>query len=573
MSGRRRSGSKIPVGGSWRLVEGENESFDTSIIHDDMVEEFMAAGPSQSTASSQGTDSQDSIRDFADGADEDQVILRVPFQPSIASTRHASVTTERASTPEFFMPTVDTAASPRRTSDRSPRTGRRMVDEGAQMRRRNPRREYSGGFRHATPEPQPRAAVRKFAGPQQRPGVSERAAASVPEFLYDCLAWVLSVLGMALRLAKWPVAMFVAVYLATGVATMGKNMITQSVTASLQPVCRMPGASLLNLPFCPESQGGDSHRGGHSVEFDELMQVQAQFEKVLQDSADGVTLPMGMLRSEASVRDLRTVVKHSELPARNELVLEFDGYINSIHQTTSDLQVFNTHVGSAVDSVININRWTSRYIDSVAEKREERNNFLSRTVDWLLSPFQPVVFEERFLLDKYIEHTAYVSDKIADLILEAQAILRLLSQAEDHMQHINEHVVRSSNTVKEKHNQVFYTLWTLLGLNNRHLHNLNQQLSLLNQIEVQRQSAIRQLLGLIHDLGDIQSKLGDLRDRVAAPELLANTSSIPLHVHIETINAGIERLEQARRRIGAEEDERLQLALRGSNVEDRMIEG
>jgi hypothetical protein len=304
------------------------------------------------------------------------------------------------------------------------------------------------------------------------------------------------------------------------------------------------------------------------------MKVQSQFEKVLEDSAEGVSLPMEMLQSEASLRDLRTLVKHSELPARTEMVYEFDGYITAIHQTSKDLQVFNTHVGGAVDSVININRWTSRYIDSMITKQEERrNSLLSRGIDWLFSPFRPVVFEERFILDKYIEHTAFVSDKIADLIIEAQAILRLLSVAEDHLQVINEHVVRSSDVVQQRHSEVFYTLWTILGVNNRRLHNLNKQLSLLNHVDAQRRSAIRQLVSLIHDLSDIQSKLGDLRERVAAPELLADNASIPLQVHIQTINAGVERLEKARSRIRAEEDERLQRVLNTPIGKEKLIEG
>lgn len=328
---------------------------------------------------------------------------------------------------------------------------------------------------------------------------------------------------------------------------------------------------MIDLPFCPKLAPEPVNRA--QVEFDGLMSAQSDFEKVLEDSAAGVSLPMEMKQSEASVRDLRTMVKFSDLPNRIELVGEFDQYIDTIRQVADDLQIFNTHVGSAVDSVISINRWTSRFIDSVAASREANDNLVSRWGGWLFSPFQPVIFDERFLLDKYVEHTALVSDKIAGLILEAQAALGQLRRAENHLQQINEHVVASSNAARAEKSEILWTLWTLVGSNNRRLHNLSAQLGLLRQIEAQRGTAVAQLVGLVHDLGDIQAKLSDLRDRVAAPELLADRADIPLIVHIETINAGVERLEAARGRIRAEEDERLQQALVRARGENRLIEG
>ncbi|KAI0397475.1 hypothetical protein F5Y17DRAFT_415632 [Xylariaceae sp. FL0594] len=589
MADSRESTFNIPVGGSWRMVEGANDSFDTSYMHE-TFEDPLSSGPSQDASFSQETESQHSIRDFADRADEDQVILRAPFQPSIASTRHTSMNRDSASVPEFFMPRMDSSTdSGTRRSNRvsgSARTSvtatpsRPVLNDAAQLlRMRKLRQEYSDDPRQqkrSSPRPAPsrtKALESDGSGlPRQQPDFWQRITSSAPHLFLDCLSWTLTVLGMALRLVKWPIAVFLALYLAFAVLIVGKNMITQSVTTSLQPVCRMPGASLLKLPFC--SHTTSTQESPHPVEFDGLMKVQYQFEKVLEDSAEGVSLPMEMLRSEASLRDLRTLVKFSELPARDEMVFEFDGYITAIHETSRDLQTFNTHVGGAVDSVININRWTSRYIDSMITKQEQRRaSLLSRGMDWLFSPFQPTVFEERFILDKYIEHTAFVSDKIVDLIVEAQAILRLLAVAEDHLQVINEHVVRSGQVVQQRHSDIFYTLWTLLGVNNRRLHNLNKQLSLLNRVDEQRRQAIKQLVSLVHDLGDIQAKLGDLRDRVAAPELLADDATIPLQVHIQTINAGVERLEKARSRIRAEEDERLQRALNTPIGKEPLIEG
>ncbi|KAH6657368.1 hypothetical protein BKA67DRAFT_187399 [Truncatella angustata] len=572
---KKSSYASLPFESSWRMVEGgENDSFDTSIVQDPYEDDLIiSSGPSQSQGTIPSQDfsigSQDSIRDFATNADEDQVILRSPFHPSLASADK-----ERTPVPEFFMPKVE-VESPRRGNRSSKSTIRPNTDELHAIRRRGYRQEESGSHQKRSYDNGQGNLRRHDSHDSQyrTPTPWERFSYALPGALFETAAWCLSVLGMALRYAKWPLAILLAAYLTFGAGIIARNMIKDSITTSLSPVCRIPGVSLLDLPFCPDLPSVPGKEGSGPVEFDELMNVQADFEKVLETSASGVSLPMEMKRSEAAVRDLRTIIKYEkDLPARDELLYEFDGYIESMRGISNDLLSFNTHVGSAVDSVISINRWTSRYIDSISAERAAHDNTLSRVTDWLFSPFQPAVFDERLLLDKYVEHTALVSDKIANLIVEAQAVLRQLTQAENHLQLINEHVVRSGNEVKEKKSEVFWTLWTLVGANNRRLHNLRAQLGLLRAVESQRTSAVEQLVGLVHDLGDIQTKLSDLRDRVAAPELLADQASIPLSVHIETINAGVERLESARSRIRAEENDRIQQALARARDDNHLID-
>ncbi|KAL7620470.1 hypothetical protein AAE478_009465 [Parahypoxylon ruwenzoriense] len=580
--------TNIPVESSWRMVEGgDNDSFDTTIVQDPLDDSdfILPSSQSQETRSSQQSQlsqlsqqsqglsygSQDSISDFIDKADDEHIILRAPFQPSLYSTRRTSLDKDRTPVPEFFMPTVDinSQQSPSRRSSKSTirsTTQSSAKNEPRLLRRRAVNRQEGDSTRPRTPQNRPGERP-------HNPSLLNRFTTSVPGFLFDFIAWVLSTLGMAFRYAQWPLAIVLALYLTIGACMLAKDAIVNSITAPLLPLCQVPGASMINLPFCSNISQQRSRGSPGSVEFDELMNVQAQFEKVLEDSAQGISLPMEMKRSEASVRDLRTMVKYSDLPTRDEMVHEFDNYVGIVRRSANDLQMFNTRVGGAVDSVISINRWTSRYIDSIAMHREENNNMLARVSGWVFSPFQPAVFDERALLDKYVEHTALVSDKIAHLIVEAQAVLQQLTQAENSLQLISEQVAHSGKVVKEKHSEVFWDIWTLVGGNRRRLHNLNAQLSLLLRVDSQRNSAVQQLTVLIHDLNDIETKLSDLRDRVATPELVADHPTIPLSVHIETINAGVERLEGARSRIRAEENERLQQALASSRGNDRLIDG
>lgn len=647
MSSRKQH--QLPVESSWRLVEGEGDSFDTSIVQggtdDDEINDVVLSTDPSTQMSSQGqmsTSSQDSIQAFLRRADEEQVILRNPFPPTIPSARQTTPRARdyqrddnsnnnnphRTPDPEFIMPPVD-VQSPRRgtgggsgTRTSSSRTARQASAENQTDLRRRPQtnsrynqlssrtvdargsptkrrtdvyrgqRLYRGGGDYLEGEDSDESPPPPLS---QRPGRSgrdddgsgkslgDRIQAGLMGGLVETAAWLFTVVGLALRYAQRPLAFLLAVYLMFGAAIVAQNMVTKSIYTSLSPLCRIPGTSYLDLPFCPKNpetkEPGDRAKGTTQapVEFDELVKVQSQFEAVLEESAQGVSLPLDMKRSEASIRDLRTMVRYSDLQARDELVLEFDAYIDAVRSASAQLQRFNSHVGSAVDAVISINRWTSRYLDSMAQSERETRSLASDLTSWIFAPFLPpayVWFDERALTDKYVEHTALVSDRIAALILEAQEVLRTLGKAEDHLSLIYDVTTRSSQSVHAKKNEILWTLWTLVGGNSRRLHNLNTQLGLLRKVDAQRTDAVRRLGILVVDLEKIQAGLADLRDRVAQPELIRDRAEVPLSVHIETIDRGIERLENARKRIRAVENERIREALaKGGATEERLIEG
>lgn len=602
-----------PVEGSWRMVDGENDSFDTTVLPsvgdedlDDLdvplsSEQPSSGFPSQLSAlSQQGTHmslgSQDSIRDFSRHQDDDHVILREPFRPSMPGSR-ASHHSHRSPDPEFRMPILDVGFVSAEASGRRTQGGGAGKASGARDERGVARQRRQGGgagnrqSAKDSPSKRRRSGARKEDEDEDEDGrsVNNRILNFLPTALLDILSWLLGVVGLSFRYAQKPLALLLAIYLSFGAIIVAQDMVTRSLSASLSPLCLIPGVSLLNLPFCPPSSSSPlsvTDESGRRVEFDELMNVQAKFERVLEKSAEGVSLPFEMKRSEATIRDLRTLVRNSDIQAREELVLEFDGYVDAARQSASDLQRFNTHCGAAVDTILAINRFTARYIDSLdpasGESLDGQSGLLSRWTAWFFYPFTPAsgsraAFSERIILDKYIEHTARVSDRIDSLILEAQAVLRLLARAEDHLGLIHEISSQSSTAAAAHRNQIFWTLWTLVGANNARLHNLSQQLSLLRQVDSQRGAAIAQVSDLIVELEGIQASLGDLRDRVAEPELLresdthSRTGPIPLSVHIETINGGVERLETARRRIRAAEDDRVRDALKRGGVTDEQL--
>ncbi|MBE3045216.1 hypothetical protein IMZ48_22225, partial [Candidatus Bathyarchaeota archaeon] len=453
----------IPVDGSWRMVDGdENDSFDTSIVRSDDQDPFHPHLSPPSQLSSAGLSvggSQDSIGDFVSRADDERNILRSSFQPSLPSARQtprrerAVMDTEqggaRTPDPEFIMPAVEVEGrGGYNLRRRAPRPG---DGQGSPLKKRVRARHYEDDAR------------------EQNETVGERVAASVPNAALGALSYLFGIVAMAFRYAQRPLAILLAIYLSCGALIMVQNMATQSIVASLSPVCRIPGASYLDLAFCPRpaipTGPGEDGATGH-VEFDDLMAVQGKFEKVLEKSADTVSLPMEMKRAESSIRDLRTMVRYSELPAREELAQEFDGYIDAARRSTAELQRFNARVGSAVDSIISVNRWTARYLDSLdggEDSSADDGGLLWAWAGWIFSPFSPAVpdgvFDEGALRDRYIEHTALLSERVASLVLEANAILRHLSRAEGHLALIYEVSTRAGNSVRSRRDRVLHTLW------------------------------------------------------------------------------------------------------------------
>jgi len=232
----------------------------------------------------------------------------------------------RSPEPEFVMPSldmdsldgswVDSSRSTRQTGDRLPEPRRRISRQGASA---------SNGSPEKRTRTKPLSAHQTFTGsPSSRPAPPEFDDGNTFQNLLDIsinhalsiMSWLFDVVGGALKILKTPISYILAVWLLFGLGLMVRNLITTSLYASLSPICRIPGTSLLNLPFCPIQLADGSNGPPPPVEFDRLMTVQANFEKVLEESAGGASLPLDMKRGEASIRDLRQLVRYSQLHSK-----------------------------------------------------------------------------------------------------------------------------------------------------------------------------------------------------------------------------------------------------------------
>jgi hypothetical protein len=246
--------------------------------------------------------------------DEDPDFQEPSPKPKSVPQR-ATRRTTRSPEPELIMPSLDANSMDGSWADTTgakvrPARSSRAAERPREIRARRSRYTESS----SSPETPVPAKPPKKSTPRS-PKEGQDTLQVVVDQLEAMLFWSIDVLGKALRLLKTPISYLLAIWMLFGLGIIARNLITTSIYTSLSPICRIPGTSLLNLPFCPGILGSGPE-DIPPVEFDQLMTVQSKFEEVLEESAGSVSLPMDMKRGEASIRDLRQLVKYSQIHSK-----------------------------------------------------------------------------------------------------------------------------------------------------------------------------------------------------------------------------------------------------------------
>ncbi|KAF2483393.1 hypothetical protein BDY17DRAFT_316795 [Neohortaea acidophila] len=391
--------------------------------------------------------------------------------------------------------------------------------------------------------------------------------------LRPILGYCVDIVGRVLNIGRPLLAYALFAYLLFAIVVFGSGFLTHTINNALSPICRIPGVTrFFNPSFCPRFTAPEI---SGPAEFDKLIQAQSAFNDVLASSSTGVNLPLDMKRSEAGIRDLKHVVEYSSLPSKNELVYEFVGFIDTARQASQDLSKFNSRIGHAVDRILSTNRWTLSVIDGISDSEATRGSiatFLSTHLN-IFAPFQPVPLSRDILLDQYLKHTSAVEEQILSLITEAQALLSILENLDGRLDIIAGVATRDGLAAEGNREELFAYLWTKLGGNRSAVKKLDHQIDLLRNVGQYRRIAWAHVTNTIVKLQAIRDNLEDLRERVAMPETLG-TDRVPLEIHIEAINLGIQRLEEQRESSRKVEAEAYQRVLSRAEAGDaKMIEG
>lgn len=449
---------------------------------------------------------------------------------SVKETRSAKVVRQE---PQFIMPSIGDNQPRKRATPRIPSQNQPIRD--SRSKTVSPR---------STPQRRHRA----------NPDATTFADRALAVFL-GLFGGFFDILSDTIRLLKKPISYGLAFYVLLVLFQLASNLFTNSIYAAFSPVCRIPGVSYLGLSVCrPYGSNHPTLPSGATVpdpEFDSLMKVQNQFEAIMEETSTSLTLPADMKRSETYLRDLRQVVRFSTLPSKNELMHEFDGFIETARIASYDLQKFHSHVGRGVDIVLSTAKWTSRVLDDISHDDQQQRGLLPAFIsDTILAPFKPLKFTEARALDQYIQHSYVVSGEIDKLVEEAQTLLHVLQNLEDRLDVIHAVALRDNIHVQDKRDEILAELWTFLGGNQAKKRKLDTQMNLLTHVSEYRKLAIKHIANTVIKLQEMGAELEELRTRVGSAAVLkeAGVTHVPLAVHIENIQLGVERLEVGRQK-------------------------
>lgn len=558
------------VGGSWGDVQYDSDG--------DLIE---YSSESDDSSGSLGRDEKERVQENRDKATPLRSSIRTistqlhetpTKSPDRANARHSqagsskntprsiksSQPTPRSAEPSFIMPTMNGSISP--YGDESPL-------RNSEYRRRKQRQASE----RKTPVSSPRLSSQRSlktatARQDQDLGPWYYVYAVYENLILPLLAYLWDVFSYANRHFLKPILGFA---LGVGVIAIGLQLASGFVfsrfNAALAPFCLIPGSSYI-LPMC------GNHQHDSQANFEDLINVQSHFEDILDASKDTSALPATIKDSEIAIRDLRTLVKHSRLPSRNQLDLEFHNFVLTAKEAATDLSRYNTRIGSTIDRVIATNTWTMAVLQGIEENEASRGS-LARVFNAVTGAFisPPATLQQR-IFDQYVLHVSRNKEEITGLIETAQALLMILNNLDERLDTIYSITVNDDQTISRNQDELLSSLWTRLGGNSASVKANNRQLNLLKNISQYRKKAVKHVSETLLKLHEIQAELENLRDGVAAPEVLGWRQGIPISYHVELVEKGVERLRIARGENMRVEGEMYRSRIRASEGEQVMRE-
>lgn len=161
-----------------------------------------------------------------------------------------------------------------------------------------------------------------------------------------------------------------------------------------------------------------------------------------------------------------------------------------------------------------------------------------------ISPFKLGPTAEEIIAEAFTLAMDESEQTIEKLILEAEVSWQNLEQLDADIGALHEIITREDKHTTVERDELLGELWTKLGGNKKAVRDYGDRLALLNDLGEYRKQAVAHVKAALRALHTMSDDLEVLRERVAAPGLLEG--KLPLHVHMESIRNGLERLQEGR---------------------------
>ncbi|KAI0258393.1 hypothetical protein BC834DRAFT_835706 [Gloeopeniophorella convolvens] len=370
----------------------------------------------------------------------------------------------------------------------------------------------------------------------QLPPLPETRAGT--EFLAILFHSVFDVLGTTIRWLKTPISLLLVLYASAYIL----GLASGSIKTALSPICDIPIISLAcPAPKPSKATGKKSERDRTPkwADFPSLLNVESKtLEALLDETVEGPGLALEIKKAEMATSDLATLVRVSKLNSRDILAEFLSEFVKDARQVGRGLTRFSSRVGGAVDNIIAVNDYALHAIEAANSK----SSALSLRHLWPFSPAGPATKE--VVTRHFTDAMNTLSANMQRLVLEAEVSLSDLDKLEEHLRSIHEVVSREDSSVNAQRADLLAQLWTILGGNRDELRGMNDNLALLKGVGRYRDRALAHVVAALQMLQTMAEDMEELRERVAAPELVG--SAIPVEVHMKSIRGGLERLRERR---------------------------
>ncbi|EIW83786.1 hypothetical protein CONPUDRAFT_119164 [Coniophora puteana RWD-64-598 SS2] len=453
------------------------------------------------------------------------------------------------------------------SSTASPRTRRRRRTAGTKAAIHASEKESSRRLRSATPSPSYVAASPPAPASPVKPSLPrsrtldisrEDVVDSLGSGAYHTFHYVHDIVAPAIRAFRKPLSLFLFLWMLAWAVT----RMSATIRTALSPLCILPGISSSSLcaPFPPQAYNGRGRKPGDNnskpqrVDFPELMRMQeGTFEHLMDNAVGGAGLSLEVRKAELATGDLTILVRNSELKGRDVLGDLLETFVKDAKKTAKGLTRLGSKVGGAVDQVMAVNGYTMRTIQEA-----HANTPSPYSIRALMPSFGRAPPREK-VLAAFTDAMDTLADAITRLIVEAEVSLADLSALEEDLSAIHAVVVRENGSVTRSKDELLAQLWTMLGANRREIRSHDDRLALLQGLGDYRRRALAHVVAALQTLQGMSEDMEDLRERVAAPEIVGGR--IPLEVHMESIQSGLERLKEGRVKAKEREDEAIRRVL------------
>ncbi|RPD59569.1 hypothetical protein L227DRAFT_152232 [Lentinus tigrinus ALCF2SS1-6] len=321
--------------------------------------------------------------------------------------------------------------------------------------------------------------------------------------------------------------------------------ISSTLRKAFAPACVLPFITSSSL--CRPLVSGDVAPVPQWADYPRLVEIQnSNFEQLLGDTVGGSALTLEIKKAEMATRDLVTLVKYSELQSKDHLAESLLVFVDDAKATGRGLQKLTSKINGAVDKIMAINDHALHLIEGTTH---DQPNSLVRVV-W---PFGTAKPSRDTVVEAFRSSMDVHADEMARLILEVEVSNANLDQLEEDLAVLHELCTREKITLSEKHDELLSQLWTILGGNRGQRRKFSTNFELLKALGEYRKRAAAHVAAAMQTLQAMSEDMEDLRERVAAPEIVGD--HIPIEVHMKSIQSGMERLKEQRIRAREREDQ------------------